>query len=245
MGVYTDLLSGTEAWDSGGADGISIGPDRVITMQIEQLQVKQGDVPYPSGYTEVDEVQEIGTYNGTVSSGNFTLTVNVDDTARTTANIAYDASAATIETAIDTVCSGNVTDWTNGDIAVSLVGDLTANAATLTYSGNAVDATNHPAVIINDIDLGGGGTVGDVTTTTNGQTVRTALAALNVMGVIDSPPPPQGTTSGLTATSTRASYPEMPRQEVLQALAKQAAIDDDTDAMYSALMTAMGLQRLL
>lgn len=243
MGVYTDLLAGAKSWDAGNSDG-TVATDRVITQQIERFQARQGDVPAPSEYAEADEVQEIAAFVPTVSSGNFTLTVNIAGAALTTANIAFDATAAAIESAIDTVCSGNVAGWTNGDISVALTGDLTANPATLTYDGTSVDATNHPAIIISDVDLGGGGSPGAVTTTTNGQTVRLALAALNVMGIIDSPPPEQGTTT-VVATTTRASNPYFPGQETLQALAMQAAIDDDTGAIYGTLMAAMGLGHLV
>jgi hypothetical protein len=246
MGIYTDLLANAESWDAGGPDEISIGTDRIITMQIKRFLTKQGDTPYPSDYAEADEIQLIGVYAGSVTSGNFTLAFSLQDgTTFTTANIAYDASGATIESAIDTAASGTVAGWGSGDIGVTLTGDLTANPATLTYSGTSVDALNHDAVVITDIDLGGGGTVGTVSTTTNGQSDRTAMAVLNVMGVIDSPPPPQGTVSGIVATSTRESNPFMPGEKTLQALARQATIEDNTDALYGSLMTAMGLERLL
>lgn len=244
MGVYTDLLANAKSWDAGGVDEISVGVDRVITQQIERFLARQGDVAYPSGYSEADEVQQLAAYVPTVSGGTFTLTINLQDgTSLTTANIAYDANAATIESAIDTVATGNVTGWTNGDIDVALTGNLTANAATLTYNGSSVDAANHDAMTIDGALLTGGGSAGAVTTVTNGQTVRLALAALNVMGIINGIPP-QGTTSGMTAASTRASNPWMPGQETLQALAMQAAIDDNTDGMYAALLTVMGLSRL-
>jgi hypothetical protein len=482
MGVYTDLIAGAKSWDS-GADGITVATDRVITKDIKRFQAKQGDVPHPSGYAEADEVQVIAAMESVVSGGNYTITINIDGTAHTTANIAHDAVQAAIETAIDVVATGNVTSWTNGDISVALTGNMAANAATLTYDGASVDATNHPSASCDDVDLTGnstgtvaetaagaagtdeiqelashvatvsggtftitinladeaafttaniaydavaatiesaidtaattaavvswvngdinvaltanlvsnpatftyngasvdstdqgeltvdgalltgGGTEGAISTTTpgvagtdevqtiaifpapvasgnytltinvttdaafdtaniaydanaatiqtavdtaatgnitawengaitvtggplttapvvltfdgvsvdnadqvttivndidldpdysgattvttNGQTVRLALSALNVMGVIDSPPPAQGTTSGLVATTTRASNPWMPRQETLQALAMQAAIDDGTDGMYGALMATMGLSHLL
>jgi hypothetical protein len=211
---------------------------------IAGFQARQGDPAAPSGYAEADEVQSIGTYNGTVSGGNFTITITLaDGTAITTANIAYDAVEATIESAIDTAATGNITSWTNADISVALTGDLTGNAATVTFDGDSVDATNHPVLVMNDIDLSGGGTVGAVSVTTNGQTQRVALAALSVMGIIASPPPPQGTTT-VTASATRASHPWFPRQETLQALAKQASIEDSTDALYSSLLTAMGIGHL-
>lgn len=246
MGIYTDLLANAKSWDAGGPDEMKIGVDRVITLQVERFLAQQNDVPYTTDYATADELQEIGTYNGSVTSGNFTLTVSLGlsgSVSFTTANIAWNANAATIESAIDTAASA-VPGWTNGDISVA-GGDLTSTAVTLTYDGASVNAVNHPAVQINDVDLGGGGTVGTVTTTTNGQPTRTAMAALNIMGVIDSPPPEQGVVTGITATSTRASNPHLPRQEVLQALALQAAIEESTDDLYAALMEAMGLERLL
>lgn len=245
MGVYTDLIANAVAWDSGGADGISVATDRVIMKDIAGFQARQGDPPAPSGYAEANEIQTIGTYNGAVSGGNFTLTITLaNGETITTANIAHDAVAATIESAIDTAATGNITDWTNADISVALTGNLTANAATVTFDGTSVDATNHPALVMNDVDLSGGGTSGNVATTTNGQTKRVTLAALNVMGIIASPPPPQGTTV-VTALATRESHPWFPRQETLKALAKQASIEDSTDALYGTLLTAMGASHLV
>ena len=93
--------------------------------------------------------------------------------------------------------------------------------------------------MVGDADLKGG-TIGTAAVTTNGQSVRLALAALNVMGVIAGPPPAQGLTTGLTALSTRATNPWLPGQHAMIALAKQAALDDGVDGMYAALMEAMG-----
>ena len=245
MGVYADLLANAKAWDAGGPDEMKVGIDRVITMQIERFLAQQNDIPYPSDYAVTDEVQEIGTYNGSVSGGSFTLSLTLaDGTTFTTVNTIHNANNSIIETSIDEQGANFVTGWTNGDILVT-GGNMTTTPIVLTYSGSTVNGANHAQVVINDVDLSGGGTVGDVSTTTNGQTDRPAMAALNAMGVIDSPPPAQGSYAGLTATSTRESNPFLPRQEVLQALAMQAAIEDDADGLYAALMTAMGLERLL
>jgi hypothetical protein len=246
MGIYTDLLTDTVAWDSGGHDDISVATDRVITQQVERLLASQGDIAYPSGYAETDEVQSIGTYNGSVTGGNFTLTISpgLGGASHTTANIAYNANASTIESAIDTVATGNVAGWTNGDISVT-GGDLTTSPVVLTYDGASVDATNHDAVVINDVDLSGGGTVGDVSTTTNGQTDRPSMAVLNSIGLVTSPPPAQGTITGLTASLVRGANPLTPGAQALQALAMQAAIEDGSQALYIALMEAWGLQAML
>jgi len=196
------------------------------------------------GVTGTDEIQTIAIFPVDIASGNYTLTINVTtDAAFDTANIAYDANAATIQTAVDTAASGNITAYANGAIAVT-GGPLTTSPLVLTFSGVSVDNADQTLTIVNDIDLDPD-YAGATTTTTNGQTVRTALAALNVMGIIASPPPAQGTTAGLVAISNYTSNPWMPRQETLQALAMQAAIDDSTDALYPALMATLGLSRLL
>lgn len=244
MGVYTDLKANAATWN---ATAVSVATSRSIKSDIASWEARQGDPSYPSGYEEADEVQVIDTFNGVVSGGNFTLTIALrDGTSVTTANIAFDAVEATIETAIDTVCTGNVTDWTNADISVSLTGNLsdTVNQATITFDGNSVDATNQSLIVMNDVDLAGGGTSSNVATTTNGQTDRTALAALRLMGALASTPPPQGTTV-VTAGNAVDSTAWYPRQETLLALSKQAAIDDEVEGIYGTLLTAFNLSHLI
>ena len=194
------------------------------------------------GVVTVDEIHSIAIYPVTVESGNYTLTINVDgEAAVTTANITYDANAATIEGIVNTACAG-FGGWTNGDITIS-GGALSTNAVVLTFDGSSVDGANHTETIITDVDLKGG-TPATPAISTNGQTARRALAALTAMGAITSAPPPQGTTSGITAVS-RESNPHLPAPGTLKALALQAAIDDSTDGMYTELMTQMGLTHLL
>jgi hypothetical protein len=242
MGVYTNLKADSVTWDT---SAVSVATNRAITRDIASWEARQGDPGYPSGYAEADEVQEIDTYNGVVSGGNFTLTIELrDGTSVTTANIVYDAAAATIETAIDVAATGNITDWTNADISVALTGNLTANAATVTFDGDSVDATNHPLIVMNDIDLAGGGTSSNVAVTTNGQSDRTALAALRLMGALASTPPPQGTTV-VTAGNAVDSTAWYPRQETLLALSRQAAIEDETAGLYDTLLTAFNLDHLI
>ncbi len=155
MGVYTDILAGAKAWDSGvGDDGLTVATDRVITKHVKRFLARQGDAAYPSGFEADDDVQSVTTYPFTVTSGNFTLTVTLrNEETFTTANISYDASAATIETSINVAATGNITDWTNGDISVALGTDLNAGAMTLTYDGDSVKETNQGTVVMNDGDL--------------------------------------------------------------------------------------------
>lgn len=102
-----------------------------------------------------DEVQTIKQYQVNPSGGTYTLSFDVNDGETfTTAGIAFDANAATIETAIDTAASGVVTSWTNGDITVS-GGPLTTGDVVLTFDGLSVDQFDHELTIINGDSLTG------------------------------------------------------------------------------------------
>lgn len=196
----------------------------------------------PQGDAAVDEIHSIAVFPVTVTSGNYTLTINVaGEAAVTTANIVFSGNAATIEGIVDTACAG-FGGWVNGDITVS-GGPLSANAVVLTFDGSSVDQANHTETIINDVDLKGG-TPATPAVSTSGQTARRALAALAAVGAITSSPPPQGTTSGIVAVS-RVANSQLPAPATLKALALQAAIDDDTDGLYTELMAKMGLTYLI
>jgi hypothetical protein len=108
------------------------------------------------GDTGVDQVQTIARYQSNPSGGTFTLTIDLTFApAFTTAAIAYNANAATIEGAIDTAATlASVPGWTNGDITVA-GGALTTTAVTLTFDGTSVDELNHSLVTINPASLTG------------------------------------------------------------------------------------------
>lgn len=239
MGLYTDLLTNAAAWDSGtNGNGVNdmTPTDAAITDEIKAFSVLQSDPAANSAFTARDEVQSISTFNGTATSGNFTLTLNLaGESAFTTGNLAWDASAATIETAIDVAATAAaVTGWTNGDISVALTTNLNDAAATLTFDGVSVTETRPALTVMNDVDLDAN--VSTATVTTYGQANRYAWAAMDVMGLLTGGPPVTGETSGLAATTTPLSHLGYPKQETLQALAMQAAIEDGTDAIYQDLM---------
>lgn len=241
MGIYADVLANAIAWDAGGADELSVGPDRIITMEIERLRDK-GDVGYPSGYTEVDEVQELNVMNGAVS-GTWWLQINLanGDTLETQ-TLLHDVAASSVQIAINDRGSGNIAGWTNGDISVS-GGDFPNNAIILTFDGNSVKGDRHPLIETFDNSLTGN-TVQGVTETTPGQKDRTAMGILNLLGIVTTPPS-QGDVAGLVANADREANPGLPRQVTLQALAKQASIDERSEELYTELMKAFGLQDLL
>lgn len=90
------------------------------------------------------------------SSGNFTLTINFPNygVAVTTGNIAYNATAATIQTAIDSALSGEtiVASYNAGDVDAAVTGNISANAATITANGTTVNGA-HMVITTANVDL--------------------------------------------------------------------------------------------
>ncbi len=258
-GNVADWVNGDVSVSGGGLDAatVNLTYDGANYAGADQVQATIADVDLVGGVpatpitltpgvAAIDETQTIAVFVDTVTSGNYTLEFTMSDlTNVTTANLAHDANAATIETAIDTVMTGNYGGWTNGDITIA-GGPLTTNAVTLTYDGASVDELNHAVVEIASVDLAGHTTTGAESVTTYGQTDRTAFAAMESIGLLAAGgPPPQGTVAGITAAMTRNSSPTYPSQETLKALAMQASIEDGSDDVYTTLMTTFGLGRLL
>lgn len=138
-----------------------------------------------------DEVTDIAQHVATVSGGTFTLSVNatVNAISYTTAGIAWNATAATIEAALDTASPATVG---NGDIAVAEAGSagLSDGNCSFTCSGNLAEV---PVLItINGASLTGGGTAGAVTRTTAGHSNRNVMQALLEMNIIDGTAPDTG-----------------------------------------------------
>lgn len=105
----------------------------------------------PGVAATTNEVQAIEQYAVNFSGGTFTLTfdLNLATGDFTTAAIAYNANAATVETAIDVAATlAGVTGWANGDITVS-GGPLTAGDLVLTFDGTSVDQLDHGQTTIN------------------------------------------------------------------------------------------------
>ena len=239
MGIYTDLLINAVAWNSGtNGNGVSamIPTDAAITDEIKTFKVEQSDPVADLAFTEANEVQTISQYAAPASSGNITITVNLNgEDAFTTANVAWDANAAAVEGAIDTAATtAAVTDWVNGDINVALTTNLNGGDATLTFNGTSVMFKNHGQTTTANVNLDT--TPGATDTTTPGQANRYAWAAMDAMGLVTGGPPPTGEVTGLTATTTRLANLSYPSHATLQALAMQAAIEDGNDDIFLDLM---------
>jgi hypothetical protein len=111
----------------------------------------------------------------------------------------------------------------------------------LTYDGASVAGKNHSEVVINNVDLGGGGTVGDESVTTEGQTNRMSLAILRALGVIAGSPPVQGESSTVTAGTINPTNSAWPGEELIRALAAEAGIEDRLPGIETAVLAAVGL----
>jgi len=238
MGIYSDFLAHTSVVD---VIEPQVGPQRVAYNELVRLRDQNDPEPAP-GFDVQNEIQVIEQFSGTVNSGNYTLTiVTPAGTELTTANIAFDANAATIKSAIDTACSG-IAGWTNGDISVN-GGPLTSNDVTLIFDGSSVEQQNFGQTIITDIDLGGGGSVGDVSTTQHGQPKRYTWAVMQELGMVSTPPEygtPWPGNSVLEISPGETSF--WPSPALLKALAWQAAIDDDNPALRDQLERLFHIQ---
>lgn len=242
MGIFSDLLA--------NAASIDITPpttalDKIVIKELNQM-VDDGDVDYPAAVTERNEVQTIEKYASDPSAGDFTLTFTLrNGETFTTAAIAFNANAATIESAIDTAATGVITGWTNGDISVS-GGTLLAAGATvvLTYDGASVVNDNHAQATIDGAGLTGGGLDNPAeTTTTVGQTNRTSWAALEAMGVVAAANiPVQGVDPvAFTAATGPGDNAKYPSQATIRALAVEAAVEDLNVAVETEILAAAGL----
>jgi hypothetical protein len=117
------------------------------------------------GAVGADAVQVIAQYVRAPSGGTFTLTLDDNVNAPiTTAAIAYNATAATVETAIDVaMTSAAYPSWTNGDVTVSesATAGISDGTLTLTFDGTSVDDKPWLGTIINGAALTGAtGSVG-------------------------------------------------------------------------------------
>jgi hypothetical protein len=238
MGVISDFLA---AGDTINVASGHVGIDRAVCQELADWVTTYGDYSMPTGFGVATEAQSIAIYSGTVSGGTFTLTVTLrSGETFTTAAIAYNANAATIETAIDVAATAAaVVGWTNADISVA-GGILTTTPVTLTFDGASVISLNHALTVVDGTELTGGGAAGAVSVTTNGQTARVPWAILKVTGAIGGTPPVQGTSSAVTAGSGPTNALRL-SQGTIRALAREAAFDDRNAAVEADILRALNL----
>lgn len=243
MGIFSDLLSGAQGIDN----TLPITAlDKGIKREIDEW-ITRGDAEYPVAGTAIDEVQVITQFASDPSGGDFTLTFTLrSGETFTTAAIAYNAVAATIETAIDVAATAaSIVGWTNGDITVAGTTLLAAGGdITLTFDGASVALLSHGQTTIDGTGLTGGGLgVPPESTTTEGQTNRAAWSCLAAMGVVaDADFPVQGVlATAFVPPSNPGDNPYYPSQATLRALAAEAAIDDQVAGTEAVILASAGL----
>lgn len=219
-----------------------VGFDKVRANYFERL-----DAEIPStlgtGYTAVNAVHTISD-DVNVTAGNYTLTITiaanpsvgrVTNQTFTTGNIAFDANAATIQTAINSAATAaGVTGWANGHIVVT-GGGLDAADIVLTFSGASVSGLRHPVTAINDVTLADNDPL-VVTVTTAGQKALGAVQLLLTRG------PMVGTDPLDPSTWTRNTNVKSPVRTVLDAYAWLINDELQSQTAGSTILAAFGYE---
>jgi len=222
MGLYSDILASALAID---VELPTEANHRTARIELNQYEA-QLDLDIPAAYAEGNEVQELSATASTM--GNFTITVTLaNGETFTTGNIAFDASAATVETAIDVAATAEpITGWTNGDIAVT-GGPADTAPLVFTFDGDSVAGANHEESVAVDVDLDEA--VGVFSTTTDGGPDRPALAALSALGCIAGTPPSFGDEGIGSLVAGDANRPNRPSQSLVGLLLREASVQEDKD----------------
>jgi len=152
--------------------------------ELLDLQTLTTDPELASPYLLASSVSTVSATTN-ASSGNFTLTLNFPKAGveKTTANIAYNANASTIQSAVDAALNGEtiVASYNAGDVDVAVTGNISANAATVTANGSTVNGYNL-IVTTSNVDLDAYEM--DVTQNTVGTQNRPAEATLQMLQVV-------------------------------------------------------------
>lgn len=195
--VIATLLAGDKVFPSSGSD--LRGGLRHAWDELAALNTKAPTKALASPYLKASAVSTISATTN-ASSGNFTITLNFPKygVAVTTGNIAYNAAASTIQTAIDTALDGEavVATYNAGDVDVAVTGNISANAATITANGTTVNGA-HMIVTTANVDLDADEMT--VTAGTVGTQNRPAEAVLALYDVVK--PASSVTAQGLTPSA--------------------------------------------
>lgn len=198
-------------------------------QQIAQDEAFQA-VNLTAANTAADEITVAAQHGAGTNGGNYSITVSIPTwgTTYTTANIAWNATAGDIETALDAASPATVT---NGDINVAESGvvALGDGNATFTCSGTVASL----AVLITTANValsGGAATVGAVTRSTAGRPDRNAMQALIEKNVIDGTVPDCGEANADWALPTTSGdyigWWRRARLETINFLADQMYLED-------------------
>ena len=190
-GMIATLLSGSVAVPQSGA-GLR-GQNRHAYDELAAIQaVNDPTLATPYLLASANSVISATT---NASSGNFTITMNFPkySVAVTTGNIIWNASVATIQTAVDAALAGEVilATYVADDVKASGAGIISGNAVTLTANGTTV---NGAAMVVTTANVDLDAFEQTVTANVVGTQNRPAEAILNEYSVIEttSVPTPQG-----------------------------------------------------
>ena len=208
---------------------------RWIAAELARLTA---DEAVPAAAVAIDAIGSLA--DSTQTSGNMTLTVGIRQAngqieSATTANIAFNATAAAVESAIDTALTGVVTGWTNGDVTVSGTA-VNSGPLTFTFDGASVTGKQAPLIVLTDVD-GAGGAWGAPSVTADGQTERAALGVLLNYSIIAGTVPAQGAATDGTAF-TKGTNNRVP-SNIVKAIMREAAAEDANNSTYHGIEIAL------
>lgn len=247
MTIFANLLSRATSLDVN--DPVT-ALDKAVHRDFDEI-IANGDAAAPhADLAEKDEVQTLSASGATGGTFDITLNFRVGSgvgslVSVAVTGIAYNANAATIESAIDSAVTsaGTVTGWTNGDISVSSAGTAEAEDVVFTFDGDSVSGRRQPLATVDGGSLTGGGSEAFAVTTA-GQHVREVWSILYAWSLVDfggTTPPVQITGSIPTLTASidrsRARFTDA----TLRFLAREAEIQDEIVGLEAALLDAMNL----
>jgi len=190
-GTIATLLTAPKTINIVDAD--NKGPQRHVYEELLRLQATH-DPTLASPYLKASANSVISpTVNA--SSGNFTITMNFPkyDVAVTTGNIVFNASVATIQTAVDIALATKVilATYVADDVKASGAGVISGNAVTLTANGTTV---NGAAMVVTTANVDLNAMEQTVTPGVIGTQNRPAEAVLALYSVVTplTVPTPQG-----------------------------------------------------
>lgn len=225
MGIFTDFISNAKTFASG---------DR-LAEYIAAMRTKMGDLVDTSGDAK-NEVNSIA-HDATVDGGTFTLGFNLNDGSAvfTTAAIAFGASAATIQAAINTASPASIAD----DAIVVTGGNIATADVVLTYSGATVSGRNQPTVVVGNSLTASAVAVAApaVTVTANGGGSRSGWLVLKALGVITDAPPAAGVVLVVTPGSNLLKVAPW----LIKAIAREMSVQDRNDAVYAGILSGLGM----
>lgn len=198
--IIDTLLASDKVFPS--AAGTARGGLRHAYNELVDLNTRYPTPALASPYLQAAAVSTVSATTN-ASTGNFTITLNFPKygVAVTTANIAFDAAEAAIQTAIDNALADQVLvdTYNAGDVVAKVTGNISANAATITANGATVLGA-HLVVTTANVDLDADEI--KVTANTIGTQNRPAEAILAKLGVVA----PTGSVTAQGTTPAEGSY---------------------------------------